>query len=106
MTARREDLTVEQGADYQHDFPVLDEQARPRTLTGWTAEASVRYAPDSPLIATLGVLVRPGSVRLTIPGSVSAGWSWRRARYEVRLVGPQGQRERLAAGRVLLDRSL
>lgn len=103
---QRVDLHVEQGADYSTELPVVDDQGRPRTLLGWVGKAAVRHSPTDPLVYTPDVVVRPGSVRLVIPGIVSAGWVFRRAVFEVLLVGPQGQRERLATGRVLVDPSL
>lgn len=106
MTAQRLDVTVEQGSDFTLLLEPRDEQGRPRSLVGWRAEATVRHSPDSPVVAELDTVVRPGSVRVTIPAALSATWDWRRSRYEVRLLGPQGQRERLAAGRVVLDRQL
>lgn len=105
MTAR-DDLRVRQGADYSRDFPALDEHGDLRVLTGWVARAVIRHTPDSAVVHEPDVVVRPGLVRLTIPGAVSDGWGWRRSRYEIALVGPRGQRERFAEGRVQVDPSL
>lgn len=102
----RTDLHVQQGVDCVVDLPTVDRHGRPRTLVGWTAKAAIRHSPDTPIEHEPAVTVRPGSVRISIPGSVSAGWGWRRSSYQVVLCGPQGERERHAAGRVLVDPSL
>lgn len=100
------DLHIAQGADYTLDIPTVDDRGRPRTLTGWTAKAAIRHAANFPTIHEPQVTVRPGSVRLAIPGAVSAQWGWRRSSYQVVLRGPNGERERLAAGRVIVDPTL
>lgn len=106
MGARSVDLLVEQGADYRVEFPDLDEQDRPRNRVGWSAQAAIRHSPDTGVLAKPQVTLQPGRVVVVVPGAASAGWAWRRARYEVRLVGPLGERERFAAGRVLVDPTL
>lgn len=100
------DLHIAQGADYTNDFPITDDQGRARTLVGWTAKAAIRHAPGSPLVHEPHVQIRPGMVRLTIPGHVSAAWTWRRSSYQIELRGPRKERERLAAGRVIVDPTL
>lgn len=105
MTLRR-DLHVQQGADYATDLPVVDVHGRPRTMLGWTGQAAIRLSPDSLLIYEPVVTVRPGSVRLAVPGAESRSWAWRRASYQVLLCGPKGERERFAAGRVIVDPTL
>lgn len=106
MATHSDPLLVEQGADFVCEFPDIDGQGRPRNRAGWRVEGVVRHSPDSPEQARLRAAFTPGKVTVTVPGGVSAGWAWQRSRYEIRLIGPQGQRERFAAGRVLLDRSL
>ena len=100
------DLHINQGADYTVDIPVLDEQGRPRYLAGWSVKAAIRHSPGTPTIHEPAAVIRPGLVRLTIPGTVSASWAWRRSSYQVELRGPKGERERLAAGRVIVDPTL
>lgn len=105
MTERL-NIEVQQGADFRLELPALDGQGRPRNLAGWSARAAIRYTPDTDLLGEPTVEVKPGRVVLAIPGAVSAGWAWTRARWEVTLTGPQGQCERLAVGRVRVDRTL
>lgn len=106
MPAHTHDLRVEQGADFRTEIPDVDGQNRPRNRTGWTGQATIRHTPDSDVLAKPQVTLQPGRVVLAIPGAASAGWRWRKARHEVMLRGPHGERERFAAGRVWVDPSL
>lgn len=102
----RRDFTVMQGSDHVEWIPDLDGRGNAPQRAGWTATAVVRHTPDGPLVAALDARFGPGRVEVTIPGSLSAGWAWRRSRYQVKLEGPQGKLERFAAGRIVLDPQL
>lgn len=95
-----------QGSDLVEVFPDLDGSGNAPPRGGWSVRAAVRHTADGPLVAEPVVVFGPGRVELSVPGAVSAGWSWRRARYEIVLAGPSGERERFASGRVHVDPSL
>lgn len=106
MPALTQNLTVEQGSDFRWTFPVETEQGVARQLIGWTARGVVKTHPEAETLHAMDLTCRAGAVVLTIPGAESATWPWRRARYELKLYGPQGQQERHATGEIIVDPQL
>ena len=53
MSAIRQDITIEQGADYDTPFFLQDDDGSPRDLTGCSFVMQFRYSYDSPAILTL-----------------------------------------------------
>lgn len=96
----RIDLVVHAGEPVDFTVPVLDDAgvAVP-SLSGWTAAAQIRTAPDSPtVLATLTAAVVGVTVRVTAPVADTAGWTWNTARWDLVLTSPTAVPHVLCAG--------
>ena len=93
-------MVIDQGSDYRLRIPILDDADHPVDVTGWSAVGQVRKDADSPLLHDLAVTPTGTVVLLHIPGSASDGWTWTRARYDVKLLDPNGVPTRLLEGTV------
>lgn len=97
-------LHVQQGGDFTYDFLALDDQGRPRVLTGWSAHARVSAMPSGRAVLEPRVRLTTGRATLAIPAGDTGMLNFPLGSYDVALHGPRGQRELLAAGRVLVRR--
>lgn len=105
MAALNYDLFVEQGADYKRSIPALaDSDGQPTSVVGWAVTGQIRdgYEPAATLLHTLDVTVSGTNVVLWIPGSVSAAWAWRLARYDIKLTAPDNTVTRFIEGFVVV----
>jgi hypothetical protein len=80
----------------------------PVNLTGYTANLQIRQFPLSPTILidltpylVLGGVA--GTITLTIPASITAGFTWWQAFYDLILTDPSGNVTRLLEGTVTVS---
>lgn len=109
---RQDDLVVVQGEDWTVEWPVLDVNNAPLTVTsGYTLKAQVRSQPRSGTVlhewtGPSEVAVLAGTtVTLKIPAAISTGWDpgWG-GRYDVELTETAtGRVARIAEGAIELD---
>jgi hypothetical protein len=81
---------VEQGEREILEIPVLDNGA-PLDVTGWTIDAMVKTEPGGEVLHTFPaerIDVAGHVVTLTVPGPVSASWSWTVAWWRVVITEP------------------
>ncbi|MDY3551390.1 hypothetical protein R5W24_000466 [Gemmata sp. JC717] len=96
MTAKRLDITIEQGADFVRDFPVAAANGAPFDISGYRAALQVRAAPGAPTaLVTLtsdngGLALVSGRVRAAIQEAVTADLSPGAYVYDLKLVSPAG----------------
>ena len=103
--ARKFDLVIDQGSDYEVSFPVLDPSGQAQDLSGWSARSQVRGS-----VADVDVLhdfateltLTGSSVTLTVPAAVSTTWAWTSAVYDLEVAAPGGAVTRLAEGAVIV----
>lgn len=103
MAARRHDLIVKTGRDYEDTVPVVG-LADGATLTGWTATGQIRngYGPAAPLLHTLTLIPSGTNIVLQIPAAASVAWTWRLAKYDVKLTAPDGTEDDFLEGSVVV----
>lgn len=102
MTATRLDITIEQGADYDGSFAILDHAGDPVDLTGYAAAMQVRLFSVYPtalltltsIDGTLLIDAVAGTVTPIIPGSVTAAINPGHYLYDLKLVSPAGRTTR------------
>jgi len=87
LSLRRVNLTIYQGETYKHTFRYRDEFNQVINLEGWSARLQVRSSPSSELIlytaaGHMTVDGIRGEVKLVIPATVTAGWTWRSGVYD------------------------
>jgi hypothetical protein len=73
-------------------FAILD-AAGPRPVPGWTVDAKIKDRPGGTVLhtfpSTMAVLSGDGTtVTLTIPGDVSAAWTFVNAWFRVKVINP------------------
>lgn len=104
----QENLWVPQGSAWSRTWPVGGNTGQNIALDGWTARAHVRPYPESPtLLFSWTTLLNDGAgsayfsvsaITLTLDGSESADWTFRRAVYDLYLFDPAGAPTRLVEG--------
>lgn len=97
-------LTVYQGEDYERAVPMTDTGTNtPLDITGWTVAGQIRAGYSSTTVLHTLTLTPSGTdLIVEIPGSVSAAWPWRLARYDVKLTAPNGKATRSLQGSVVV----
>lgn len=116
MTAALGDTTdyvwrVEQGEREPLDIPVLDND-EPRDVTGWTIDAVIKTEPGGEVLHTFTpeqITVVSNVVTLTVPGPVSAAWTWTIGWWRVKITPPDSdpddpETERIVKGPFLVYR--
>lgn len=100
------DLEIDQGEDYDRVIPVTDTtpDEEPVDVTGWSILGQIRerYESDT-ILHTLNITIAGTELILSIPGSVSSAWTWRLARYDIKLTSPDLKRRRFMKGMVVVD---
>lgn len=102
--ALRYDLLINQGETYRRAIPVTDTgTGQPLDVTGWTAMGQIRasYGSDT-VLHTLTLTPDGTDLILEIPGDVSAAWTWRLGRYDIKLTAPNTTVTRLLEGSVVV----
>jgi len=104
----QDNLSVPQGTAWSRTWPVGSDQNQPIALDGWRARAQVRSIAESPVVLfewTTSLTDGAGSayfsisaITLTLDGSESALWPWRRGVYDLYLFDPSGAPTRLVKG--------
>lgn len=97
---------VEQGERETLTFPVLNEAGSPTVITGWTVDARIKDRPGGATLYTwpsnLAQITGGGSsVTLTIPGPVSAGWTWTTGWFRVKVTDPSSDPADPAVHRII-----
>lgn len=112
MTALRQDLKVEQGADFRFVVDVALAGA-PASIAGFTAKMQVRqYKEDVDFLAeyttengTVTVNASTSQVVLNVPAAETADYDWPTGLYDLVLTGG-GKSYRLMEGRVTVSPSV
>jgi hypothetical protein len=113
-------LTIDQGADYVHEWQWIAEDDEgvqtPRDLTDWIGRMHVREAMSSLSTLTeahtdgnaegLITLNDDGVVRVEFPHSVSTAWTWGSGVYDIELIDPDGGVTRFTEGRITVRREV
>jgi hypothetical protein len=91
VPARQFNLVIEQGASYTIAVPALNANNSETNVDGWQGAGQIRArATSGTTIADLDVTPEGTEVVLHIPHTVSSGWNFRTARYDVELTSPDG----------------
>lgn len=114
MPAAQYDFTIEQGATFVRSFVWKADDGTPVNLTGYTARMQVRQgysAQDALLEATtengrLQIVGASGQVTLTLTAEDTGAIDWRRGRYDLELVAPDGTVKRLVEGVISISREI
>lgn len=114
MPASEYDLSIEQGATYPIAFTYKTAEGTARNLTGYTARMQVRAstsAADVLLELTtengrITINGPAGRIDLVLPPDVTEAITWRRGVYDLELVSPAGDVQRLLRGRVEVSREV
>lgn len=99
------DLTVYQGEDYHRDIPMTDTgTGQPLNITGWTMAGQIRgsYSPTDPVLHTLTLTADGTNLAVDIPAAASSAWTFRLARYDVKLTAPNATATRTVQGSVVV----
>jgi hypothetical protein len=102
--ALRYDLLVNQGEDYKRTIPIIDDATgQPASVSGWTIVGQIRdgYNSDT-VLHTLDVTADDTNLVLNIPGADSAAWTFRLARYDVKVTAPNTTTTRELEGAVVV----
>lgn len=102
---------IEQGEREALDVPVLDNGV-PRVVTGWTIDAVIKDRPGGTVLYTFpasGISVAGHVVTLTVPGPVSAAWTWTVGWWRLKVTAPNPdsanpETYRVTKGPFLVDR--
>ena len=106
----RADFDVQAGDTSTIGFPIVDSTGAAIDVTGWTAHAQLRFAPNAALLyewhtsptGTQGQLTTSSSgVALALDGPTTAAWAWKRdSHFDLLIYEPSGTPHVVAAGRV------
>lgn len=108
------DLQMYQGKRFEQPV-IISENGAPKDLTGYTARMQVREFKDSATVladyttANGRLVIEPleGKVTILVPGSVSAGYAWGDAFYDLEVVDGTGEPgPAVLAGRISLVREV
>ena len=98
------DLQIYQGDDYMASVKVMNDDGTDADLTGYTAQAQIRYGPadeEEEIIVDLAPVVAPeGLIAFTIPRAVTADLSGR-YQWDLQIVAGTGEVTTLLAGDVV-----
>lgn len=99
------DLKIFQGEDYRREIPMTDTgTGQPLDITGWTMAGQIRagYSAADPVLHTLTLTADGTDLVVDIPGASSSAWTWRLARYDVKLTAPNATATRIVSGSVVV----
>jgi hypothetical protein len=111
MTAKRQDITIEQGADYDKPFFLTDDNGEAENLTGMAFALEIRSSPDDPtalltLTTAAGTLVadlNTGGVRPVIDSAVTAAFLPGTYVYDLKSLAANGKVRRRRQGNVYVS---
>ena len=95
-------LLVKAGEDYERLVPVKDGNGNPANVDGWQAIGQIREGPGTPLLHTLTLTPTGTNVRVVITGAASAAWTFRLAKYDIKLTAPNTTATRFVEGAVVV----
>lgn len=101
--ASRGDLQIYQGDDYAATVSVQYRDGAAVDLTGYTAEAQIRRDvadKATEVLVQIGVTVGTSSVALAIPHAQTAALAGGSYRWDLQLIGPDGEVTTVIAGKV------
>lgn len=106
MASAEHNFTIEQGTTFSTTFQWKDSEGVSMNLTGYKARLQARKsfsAPDALIDATtenglISLVPDTGEVNITLPASLTTGFNWRRAFYDLELVSSAGVVTRLVHG--------
>lgn len=107
MAAGKLNLNIEQGATFRKSLTWKDETGNPVDLTGYTA--SMRIAVHGAAYMDLSTadnsisLASGGVINLLIPAEVTDAMTWAVGKYDLKLVGSNGDEVRLVEGSVYVS---
>lgn len=106
-------LELREGATYRRTLKWIDPKKKPVNLTGAVVVAEIRDKPDGALLAQLtvgngGLEVLPtlGTIRMHISAAMTAGFSFQRAVWDLKVVWPNGDIDYPVTGKVTVARSV
>lgn len=100
----RMDITWQAGDDHPATIPAPGDDGQPRDLTGWSALVNV--VDDGRVVHSWSTELRTarcGPDGIVLLADDSEHWTWRRGRYDARIVSPAGVREVPVSGRMRLN---
>lgn len=110
---RQDRLDIDGGADFTASWPLYDADGLPLDVSapGWSARAQVRAYQSADVVLAEWVstgsapqfVLANSTLTLTIPGAMSAAWSWLTGVYDVLLTSPAGKSARVAEGPVYVS---
>lgn len=109
MTAAKKNFSIEQRATFKRRLTYRDKSKRPINLTGFSARMQIRDAAGtiiSDLSTTNGKIVISGVagiIDLTIQATETSAMNFVTANYDLVLVAPGGEIDRLLEGKITLS---
>lgn len=112
MTAKY-DLEIDRGETFSPELTWLDENELPIDVTGYTAKMQLRSKERGHFVVELstenGRITLGGAtgvIRLNLESTVTRRIDWTRGEYDLFLIAPGGQVERLIAGNVKVAKAV
>lgn len=105
MAAININLTIEQGADYDVDFTIRNDDGTPLNLTGYTAESVVKKHSSSVSSYPFNVTFinrAAGEIAISMASTTTSTLSEGRYLYDVVLTSPNNFKSRVIQGSVLV----
>jgi len=114
MSAGKLDLTIEQGATFEHILIWKDTDEVVINLTDYDARMQIRTAVDSNsvihelTVTNSGITITgtEGKITLQISATKTASFNWTEAVYDLELISSGGIVTRLVEGRVFLNKEV
>lgn len=109
---RTDDLTIPQGVTWGYAWPIVDQDAEPVDLTGWTVQAQIRASTESTAVLHEwstqdgSATVTGGMVTLLLTPAQSTPWQWFTGVYDVELTDTDGNVYRVSQGRAVVSREV
>lgn len=105
MAARKVNLVLEQGVDFQATFTIRNTNQLPLNLTGYTGISSIKKSPSSSVAYPLTVTFTDrlnGQVTISMNSASTSGIQGGRYVYDLVLISPNSYYSRPVEGNVLV----
>jgi hypothetical protein len=114
MAAAQYDFEIEQGATLLKPIVWKDSTGAAVDLTGYTARMQVRRSTSAPDVlielssanGKISISALTGTVTLIFSATTTAAFDWRRGKYDLELVAPDGIVTRLVEGEIAVSREV
>lgn len=114
MSAAQYDFTIEQGATFHLRFTWEDSNGAPINLTEFKARMQARKSFNAPEVlidastenGLITLNAAAGEVNIDLPESVTSGFSWPQAVYDLELVASNDVVTRLVQGSITISREV